>query len=253
MSLDQIQSAIAPLRNSLLEHPIYQRIASPAAMRTFMEHHVFAVWDFMSLLKALQRRICCVTLPWLPNEDATGSRFINEIVLGEESDEDGQGGYASHFDLYHRSMTTFGASTRKIDMVLEQLRGGSSLSQALQSAQVGQPTQRFVEHTFDVIETGDLCRMASAFTFGREDLLPDVFEKIVDEIDQDAGGLARFKHYLLRHVELDSDEHGPMANRLVAELCGSDQAKWNIARDAAVSALQARLTFWNAINASLPG
>ena len=249
MSLDQIQSAIAPLRKSLLEHRLYRHIAGPAALRTFMEHHVFAVWDFMSLLKALQQRICCVSVPWLPNEHVLGSRLINEIVLGEESDEDGKGRYASHFDLYHRAMTTFGACTEKIDNLLCRLREGCSIQLSLQNAEVGQPIQRFLGHTFEVIESHDLCRMASAFTFGREDLLPDVFQRIVDELDQEtAGGLTDFRHYLLRHVELDGGEHGPLATRLVADLCGDDPAKWETARSAAVAALQSRLTFWDAID-----
>ncbi len=252
MSIEQIQSAIDPLRSALLEHPIYRRISDRAALRTFMEHHVFAVWDFMSLLKALQRQICCVSVPWLPNADALGSRFINEIVLGEESDEDGHGGYASHFDLYHQAMTTFGASTDKIDRFVGHLREGLSLHQALRSAQVGQPIQSFVEHTFAIIESNDLCGMAAAFTFGREDLLPAVFERIVDEIDRETlGGLGEFKHYLQRHVELDSGEHGPMALRLVADLCGDDRAKWDIARRAAVAALESRLQLWDAIDARL--
>jgi hypothetical protein len=251
LSLDQIQAAIAPLRESLLEHPLYREIGSPPAMRIFMEHHVFAVWDFMSLLKALQRRLCCVSVPWIPNENALGSRFINEIVLGEESDVDGHGGYGSHFDLYHKSMTRFGAATHKIDRLVGLLRTGCSLGQALELAEVGPAVQHFIGHTFEVIASNDLCRMASAFTFGREDLLPDVFQKIVDEIDREtAGGLADFKYYLLRHVELDGDEHGPMATRLVADLCGNDPSKWDIARQAAVSALQARLAFWDGIRSS---
>jgi len=252
LSIEQIQSAIAPFRTSLLEHSLYQRIASPAALCIFMQHHVFAVWDFMSLLKALQRQLCCVSIPWLPSESQLGSRFINEIVLGEESDEDGHGGYASHFDLYHRSMSKFGASTESIDRLLKNLRAGLSLPQALNHAGVSQPIQRFIGHTFEVIASQDLCRIASEFTFGREDLLPDIFQRIVDEIDRETkGGLAEFKYYLLRHVELDGDEHGPMATRLVTGLCGNDPAKWETARDAAVAALESRLKFWDSIEASL--
>jgi hypothetical protein len=96
------------LKDALLGHPVYREINSLAALRLFMEHHVFAVWDFMSLLKTLQVRLCCVGVPWLPAADPQATRFINEIVLAEESDEDGQGGYLSHFGLYLRSMTRCG-------------------------------------------------------------------------------------------------------------------------------------------------
>jgi hypothetical protein len=252
VSVEQIQAALEPLRKSLLEHALYQKIGSPAALRTFMEQHVFAVWDFMSLLKALQRRLSCVSIPWVPNDDAAGARFINEIVLGEESDEDGHGGFASHFELYHRAMIKFGARADRIDRLISLLRQGHALPRSLEVAEVGQPIREFITHTFAVIESGDLVRMASTFTFGREDLLPDVFQKIVDQLDREtAGGLAEFKHYLLRHVELDGGEHGPMATRLVADLCGDDPAKWNIARGAAVAAPQARLDLWDAIDGRL--
>jgi hypothetical protein len=254
VSLDQIRAAIDPLRQVLLQHPIYGDIGNPAALRTFMEHHVFAVWDFMSLLKALQQRVCCVSVPWLPPADFAAARLVNEIVLGEESDTDGRAGFASHFDLYHRSMRGFGASTARIDRVLELLRDGRAVSSALQLAEVGKPVERFVGHTFEVIATNDLCRMASAFTFGREDLLPDVFQKIIDRLDeQTAGGLSEFKYYLLRHVELDGDEHGPMASKLIVNLCGQDRARWSAATETAVAALQARIEFWDAIHAALDG
>ena len=153
-----------------------------------MEHHVFAVWDFMSLLKALQRQLCCVSIPWSPSDNSLGCRFINEIVLGEESDEDGHGGYASHFELYRGAMARFGASTKSVDRLLTNLRAGLSLQQALNNAEVSQPIQRFIGHTFEVIEAGDPCRLASEFTFGREDLLPDIFQRIVDEIDRETSG-----------------------------------------------------------------
>jgi hypothetical protein len=254
VSLDQIRAAIDPLRQALLHHPIYRDLGNSAALRTFMEQHVFAVWDFMSLLKALQQRVCCVAVPWLPPGDFAAARLVNEIVLGEESDSDGREGFASHFDLYHRSMSGFRASTVRIDRFLGLLRQGHAVSAALRLAEVGEPVERFVGQTFEVIATNDLCRMASAFTFGREDLLPDVFQKIVDRLDeQTGGGLSEFKYYLLRHVELDGDEHGPMASKLVQNLCGDDGSKWNAATDAAVAALQARIEFWNAIHSSLGG
>lgn len=252
LNLDQLRADIALLRQSLLNHPIYQDITSPAALRTFMEHHVFAVWDFMSLLKALQQRLCCVAVPWLPAADANAGRLINEIVLGEESDEDGRGGYASHFELYHDAMRQFGASTVRIDRLLELLRAGQPLDEALHASGADAPVRRFVGHTFAVIRSQDLCAIASAFTFGREDLLPDVFRKIVDGIDHQTGGnLGPFKFYLQRHIDLDSGEHGPMAMRLILELCGNDPQRWESAREAAVTSLRARVLLWDAIHRSV--
>jgi len=213
-----------------------------------MEHHVFAVWDFMSLLKALQQRICCVDVPWIPSRSSS-CRLINEIVLGEESDEDGEGGHASHFELYHCAMQQCGASTSTVDEFLNAIRQGQSISAALQTANVGQPVKRFVDQTFKVIESNDTCAIASAFTFGREDLLPGVFRRIVEELNAETHGrLDRFRYYLNRHIQLDDDKHGPMAERLVANLCGSDAAKWEAAEEAARCALQARLDLWDSVS-----
>ena len=41
---------------------------------------------------------------------------------------------------------------------------------------------QFVQQTFRIIETRNLREVAAAFTFGREDLLPDVFQRIVDVV-----------------------------------------------------------------------
>ena len=97
--LHNIHARLAPLRKTLFEHPIYARIDCVDALHIFMQHHVFAVWDFMSLLKTLQQRLSYTHVPWLPPMDRQGCRLVNEIVLAEESDQDGRGGFASHFEL----------------------------------------------------------------------------------------------------------------------------------------------------------
>jgi hypothetical protein len=248
---ERLRARIQPTRQALLDHRIYRQIRGLDGLRLFTEHHVFAVWDFMSLLKALQQRICCVDVPWIPSRSSS-CRLINEIVLGEESDEDGEGGSASHFELYHRAMQQCGASTTTADEFLNAIRQGQSISAALQTANVGQPVSRFVCKTFEVIESNDTSAIASAFTFGREDLLPGVFRRIVEELNAETHGrLDRFRYYLDRHIQLDDDKHGPMAERLVANLCGSDDAKWEAAEEAARCALQARLDLWDSVSGLL--
>lgn len=251
--IDAIQARLTDLRRELLTHPLYERLSSIAALRRFMQQHVFAVWDFMSLLKVLQQRLCCNSVPWLPPENRLAARLINEIVLGEESDADGAGGHASHFELYHAAMVQCGAEVRPIDELVERLRAGEELATALHSAEVPSAAAQFVRHTFSVIATGDLPAVAAAFTFGREDLLPDVFQRIVDELDAElGGGLAQFRYYLHRHIDLDGDEHGPAAMKLVSTLCGNDPACWARAGDAAVAALTARKALWDGMLADFP-
>jgi hypothetical protein len=246
--LQHIQERLAPLKARLVSHPIYQEIDRLESLRLFMEHHAFAVWDFMSLLKALQRRLSCIDVPWLPPADPLGSRLVNEIVLAEESDQDGRGGFASHFELYHRAMIRCGANTLPIDTFLGELRQGKSVAVALQSPAVAECARRFVRQTFAIIDGGDICAIASAFSFGREDLLPAVFQRIVGELNVESGGvLEDFAYYLNRHIGLDANEHGPMANRLLLALCGSDDSRWKVAEHAALDCLEARRGLWDGI------
>jgi Protein of unknown function (DUF3050) len=252
--IEELQRRLGQARSSLLEHRVYSQINHVAALRCFMEHHVFAVWDFMSLLKALQRRYTCVYVPWTPAANATIARFINEIVIGEETDEDGQGGFASHFELYRRAMTQFGADTQPIDVLNNAIHIGGSLADALSDERIPPAARRFVRHTFDVIESSDPVAILSAFTFGREDLLPAVFQRIVDELNvESSGGLAQFQYYLQRHIGLDGDEHGPMAQKLIALVCEVDEAKWKVAEETAVRSLEERLAFWDGISEAISG
>jgi hypothetical protein len=246
--IGMLESRLGPLRKALLSHAVYGRIRGISSLRAFMEYHVFAVWDFMSLLKALQRRLTCVEVPWVPVADAAACRLVNEIVLGEESDEDGQGGYSSHFDLYLSAMRQYGADVGPVNRLVASIRGGMSLQSALDEATLPSVVRAFVENSFAVIERGDCCAIASAFTFGREDLLPDMFRRIVDELEPGPKEEADlFRYYLDRHIAVDSGEHGPSAELLVERLCGDDDERWAAAERAAVRSLEARLKLWDGV------
>jgi hypothetical protein len=246
--IERLEEQLAPLRHDLINHRIYEEMDRLDALQTFMQHHVFAVWDFMSLLKALQRKICCVDVPWVPPADPQACRLINEIVLAEESDSVNETEYSSHFDLYHRSMQQCGSSTVAIDSFISQLRQGVPVRTALASQMIPQSARAFVEHTFSIIESGNTCAIATAFTFGREDLLPDVFQRIVEKLNREYyGQLSEFDYYLQRHIGLDADEHGPIARRLVESLCGTDESNWRVAEETAISCLIARRKLWDGI------
>jgi hypothetical protein len=249
---DQLNARLDPLRERLLDHAVYACIADIEAVRTFMEHHIYAVWDFMSLLKALQQRLCCVTVPWLPPENPFAARLINEIVLAEETDVARDGSPASHFDLYLEAMCDVGADAGAIYCLFHQLEKGLPIGVALDACDPPAGVKEFVTQTFRVIETGDLPSIASAFTFGREDLLPGLFAKIIQQLNPQANGsLDSFIYYLDRHVALDGEHHGPMARKLMTQLCGDEPAAWQRAEDAAVCALESRMGLWNAMAAAI--
>ncbi|MGC2727683.1 MAG: DUF3050 domain-containing protein [Candidatus Sulfotelmatobacter sp.] len=245
---EKLTRHIQPLRVKLLEHPLYGMIDSLTNLRIFMEYHVFAVWDFMSLLKSLQRSQTSVEIPWRPRPNPTTSRFINEIVLSEESDEDGAGGYISHFALYRSAMKECGASTSKIDDLVEQVGKGVDIRQALLQCGADARVVEFVKTTWSFIESDRPHRVAAAFTFGREDVLPGIFRSCVVSLgSQLEAGLPNLKYYLERHIELDEDRHAPMAIKVMHELCGNDRRRWEEASDAVKKALLARISLWDGI------
>ena len=100
MTTEDIHKAIKPQQDTLLHHPLYNKIRTVEDLQLFLQHHVFAVWDFMSLLKALQNKLTCTSTPWMPVGNPETRYLINEIVLAEETDIDQDGRRRSHYELY---------------------------------------------------------------------------------------------------------------------------------------------------------
>ena len=141
--IDQLQAALSAQRTKLLAHPMYAQIHSSTHFQVFMEQHIFAVWDFMSLLKALQRNLTCVEVPWSQKGSPVTRRFINEIVLGEESDLDKDGKVLSHFEMYLEAMQQIGANTLPIHQLTEWLSYGKTLDEALYQLDIREETRAF--------------------------------------------------------------------------------------------------------------
>ncbi len=245
----QLKSQVEPLRAQLVKHSLYENIRSLDDLNVFMEHHAFAVWDFMSLLKALQQKLTCTQLPWMPVGNANTRYLINEIVTGEESDVDQQGNRTSHFELYLKAMQQAGSSANAIQQSLfAELRNGKNIDEALLIADIPEAARNFVRHTFDVIDTNEAYLQAAVFTFGREDLIPDMFISMVKEISaQFPGKVDLLVYYLERHIEVDGDHHSQLAYQMTAELCGNDDIKWQQATQAVENALTARIALWDGI------
>ncbi|MGW2043948.1 DUF3050 domain-containing protein [Streptomyces sp. NPDC001858] len=246
--IERARSEIESARKEVTAHPIYQRIESREDMAVFLTHHVFAVWDFMSLLKSLQRDLTCVDVPWVPRGSAVSRRLINDIVLVEESDELG-GGFISHFELYRAGMDEAGADTTRIDTFLALIGEGHDLSSALRVAQVPAAAAEFVRTTFEIIADRPLHARAAAFAFSREDLIPDMFDQVIKKEGTDRFPL--FCDYLARHIEVDGEEHTPMAMQMVADLCGEDETRWREAVETATLALEARTRLWDGITKAM--
>lgn len=239
---------VRPYRAALQEHTIYNNVSSLDHVRMFMESHVFAVWDFMCLLKALQQAVTCVDTLWFPRGDAATRRLINEIVTGEESDLLPDGACASHFELYLDAMEEAGADTEPVKRFLAGLQLGLPVAVALERANVPQGAHDFVLTTMDIVATGSPHVIAAAFAIGREDIIPTMFIEIVRGLPASgSSSLDLFHYYLQRHIQLDGDEHSELADRMLMNLCAGDTAKWHESAEVAVKALRARIHLWDSV------
>ncbi|SDD68808.1 Protein of unknown function [Mucilaginibacter pineti] len=250
--IELLKTQIQPLREQLIQHELYKNINSLDELTVFMDHHVFAVWDFMSLLKSLQQKLTCTATPWMPTGNANTRYLINEIVTGEESDVDELGNRTSHFELYLRAMQQAGSEAIAINNLFHELNFGKHIDEALIIADIPLAARNFVQHTFEVINNNKNHVQAAVFTFGREDLIPDMFVSIVKELSRQLPGKVDILlYYLERHIEVDGDHHSHLAYEMTAELCGNDDTKWQEATVAVQEALQERIALWDGILTSI--
>jgi hypothetical protein len=246
--LTSLLTAIEPLKKAITSHPVYSLLQQPADLRVFMQYHVYAVWDFMSLLKSLQNGLTCTTLPWFPTGDAATRFLINEIVVGEESDVDMNGVRKSHFEIYLDAMQQCGADATTIHAFLQELAATGELNKALENTNTPQEAAKFVEYTFSIIASGKMHLQSAIFTFGREDLIPDMFYALVNDLhSQQPEHISIFRYYLERHIEVDGDHHSQLALQMTSQLCGDDAQKWKEAESAVIECLQKRILLWDGV------
>ena len=233
------------LKEQIVSHKLYSQIVDEASLYTFMQHHIFCVWDFQCLLKKLQQHFTCTTVPWIPSADPEARYLINEIVLEEESDVLPDGTHLSHFELYINAMKEAGCDSSAIENLIDALRSGQDVKSALPFSGTPAAIQDFLHTTFSVIENGQIHEIAAFFTHGREDLIPSMFRSLISEItSKSQENWQTFEYYLERHIEVDEENHGPMAQQLIERICAGDPQKIVEAEQAAIKALEARLQLW---------
>jgi hypothetical protein len=251
MTTTRLLEGTADLRAALENHPLYGTLRDSAAIARFMEHHVWAVWDFMSLLKSLQRHLTCVEVPWVPVGSPDVRYLINEIVVGEESDVDRHGNRTSHFEMYLTAMRGMGASTNAIEHFCRLISGGMAVDKALEEANAPAAGAAFVRGTMAVIQRGKPHEIASVFTFGREDVIPTMFLGMLDHVNvAEQKDVEDLRYYLQRHIDVDGGHHGPLAMQMVELCCAGDAEREQEALSAAREALIQRIALWDAIVSS---
>jgi len=248
-TIENIQNQLKPLLLEVNAHPVYEKIKEIEDLQIFLEHHVYAVWDFMSLLKYLQVNLTCITIPWTPTDNPVTRQFINEIVLAEESDIDYSGKPASHFEQYIDGMMGCNADTSEVYHLIDEIEAGTAVFEAIDDLMIADEVKAFLRFTFELIQTNELHKVAASFAFAREGIIPDMFTSIVKNLNKEFPGvLVKFIYYLERHIELDSDSHGPIAMHMIEELCGNDDQKWKDCFEVAEQSLKMRMKLWDAIS-----
>lgn len=242
LGLTQLQERLRATAQQLAQHQVYDKLSSLESLRLFMSFHVYAVWDFMSLLKSLQREITCVELPWRPSKYSKKMvRLINEIVLGEESDLGPDGAPIDHFSLYLMAMEEVGLDT---GLVLERI-------QSLNFKGLPPAVVEFVSYNLELARSGGAHQVCAAFFFGREKIIPDLFRPALASIEQSLNDQQALKYYLARHIELDGDEHGPLAESCLMEIVGQDQSILREAYLTGLTSLNLRQKLWDAAAAAI--
>lgn len=244
----QLIDSTEHLRNQLVSHKLYASLRSPERLQSFMEHHVFAVWDFMSLLKSLQKHLTCIDIPWVPKGNAAIRSLINEIVLGEESDIDQHGVPMSHFEIYIKAMQESGCNTSIITDFVTRIEQGANVHDALLASQAPEPSAAFVEQTFSTIHSQKIHCIAAVFTFGREDLIPEMFLPIIQELQKAfPHSYDTLHYYIQRHIDVDGGHHSHLALEMLNIVCGDNEELWSEATRSAEAALKSRIALWDAI------
>ncbi|MNE36855.1 hypothetical protein D3C80_1306850 [compost metagenome] len=80
-----------------------------------------------------------------------------------------------------------------------------------------------------------------------------MFTSILQELKTNfpESSLDNFIYYFQRHIDLDGDEHGPLAMQMISDLAKEDDDKWEEMKIVSKEALQKRIELWNAIEDSL--
>jgi hypothetical protein len=252
-------TGVPALKRQLDRHPVYGAVRNIDDLRIFMEHHVYSVWDFMSLLKYLQRDMAPTAMPWMPTGDAaitSAQRFINEIVVGEETDDglpDAKGNptFISHFDLYIGAMEEVGADTAPVKAFLKSVQR-NGIEKALKIGKIPEPARQFMQTTFGFIGTEKTHIVAAAFALGREQVIPGMFRALLADMNISKRKAPLFYYYLERHIHLDDELHGPLSLKLLSHLCKGSDTKLRASSKAGCEAIEARIAFWSGVNAALP-
>ncbi len=244
--IERIKQTTYPLRKQIINHKVYSVINDIDELKIFMQYHVFAAWGFMSLLKALQNNH--ISVPPFSGASSDTKHLIHEIVVGGESYLDSFGNRKNHFELCLAAMHQCGADTSQIEKFIDELKSNGDFNLAYASSQTPKPARDFVDFIFKIIGSNKDYLQAAIFTFGREDLIPEMFFSFINELHKKyLDRISIFKHYFEIHRGVDNAYHGHLALQITSNLCGTNKQFWKEVELATMESLQKRIDLWDGV------
>lgn len=243
-----ILNEIEDLKSELAAHCLYTKLQHMEDIHIFMEHHVFAVWDFMSLAKALQLHLDATQVIEKQTDNSKILGFVNGILTGGETDPNKKEIVLSHLEMYLELMDEIGANTTNIKKLIASSAAGLDIHEAMQIAQLTDEQQRILNFTQTIIATNEIHKIAVAATLVPEGMISNRFLKILKETEERDNLLVpKFKNYLNRYKAIDGNDYGLLSLEMVTHFCDSDGKKWVDILDIAMKTLSHRIYLWDAI------
>lgn len=248
-SIQQYEADLKEANHTMRNHILFSNIKTIDDLRYFMKYHVFAVWDFMSLAKRLQQHFTCVTIPWTPKDNNKAARAMNDIILGEETDVNIDGSHASHYEMYLHAMKDVQADPKQVLAMVkefEQKPGTTHFKEIVAKQDIPNYVKEFVTHNLNTAINGSIDEVLGSFFYGREDAIPEMFSNLLKEWGLKEEDYPKFVYYLVRHIELDGDSHGPAVNGIISNLKDNPE-KYEALLKSAIAAVKHRIKLWDGI------
>ena len=238
------------LQQLAAHHELYSKVTTLPRLRTFMEFHVWCVWDFMCLAKALQNRLGADTPYWTPPTYLDALKKMNGIVDEEETDVGPDGGITSHFEAYLGAMDEVGADATKIRMFVGLLRDGVDPIEASRAVGANPAATEFIQSTL-AFTTKPSHVIAAVFAFSRERLVPRMLSSLLSTVRSHRIKADHLLWYIKRHIDLDDNHHGKASLEIYEDLTGSDAEKISEAMQMTAGAIESRIRFLDSISNAL--
>ncbi len=233
-----LEKKLVAVQQELIEHVVYKDLMNIHNLRIFMGYHVFAVWDYMTLLKGLQRHITCTRVPWKPSTYPKELiRLINSMVLEEESDLDQNDQACDHFSLYVRAMEEMNADSKPIKSFLKNL----------DTDILSTPLKECMQFSINIAQNYPLHILAGVFYFGREQLIPRIFKPYLEGVTSYPAGTLTptLSYYLRRHMDLDGNQQVARIMKLLDVACMDSPKAYQEALSYGIQACLLRKKLWD--------